>query len=675
MKFTATDINVTENFRMRAGEKIQFFNAGNTEHGEIYRDDDYLYIDSGTGGEIQFKIGGTDYVRFEASEIILQTSGTSYLEKDDDTGSLILAGGTHWDTGAYVQVYGGDEAAGNDGDIKLTYGKHTGVGMASQLKMIYASDAALVEYIILQNDGDFEHRVGAESNWFNAGDTEFGSIYRDNDYLYMDSGTGGETKFFIAGVDVGYLTASSFRLQEAAASFNQYLDVYSDTDGHSAILNLRKSHDDTLGNLTDTTDGDVLGIINFIGVDNTQAFDLGAQIRAVQTGAAGVTLPTDMYFTTYTNAAGTDWFIIRTDGDIEVRSGTSIEFYNAGNTEHGEIYRNNDYLIMDSGTGGESKFYIAGVDVGHLSANIFRLQSDSVRLSLYSYSVIGGAGSDIQFFKSDNNTLGTVTETDDGENLGSIRFNGVTSAPAFAPGAVILVEQVGASGAATVPAKMTFRTYSNAGVNSDQMVLLNDGTTRIGTTANYSEFEADGTLEFVGDATVWDDLRVPISSIKRLGFTDPAWVQFKDDGAGSTGVYALAFDSGTDEEVFFTAQIPHSYDEGTDIYPHVHWTPSDGNAGNVVWGLEYTWQNINGTFGNTTIITVTDSTDATDRKHLYAAFAAINGAGMTISSILVCRLFRDANNAADTYGSDAFLLEVDFHYQIDTVGSRTETTK
>ena len=31
---------------------------------------------------------------------------------------------------------------------------------------------------------------------------------------------------------------------------------------------------------------------------------------------------------------------------------------------------------------------------------------------------------------------------------------------------------------------------------------------------DYSEFETDGTLEFHGDATVWDDLRVPVTSAK-----------------------------------------------------------------------------------------------------------------------------------------------------------------
>ena len=116
--------------------------------------------------------------------------------------------------------------------------------------------------------------------------------------------------------------------------------------------------------------------------------------------------------------------------------------------------------------------------------------------------------------------------------------------------------------------------------------------------------------------------------------------------------------------------MPHGWKTSSDISPHVHWTPSNANAGGVTWGLEYTWQNVDGTLSNTTIITVDDSTDSTDRKQHKALFSAISGAGKTLSSLLVCRLFRDISDPNDDYGSDAFLLEVDFHFEIDTVGSR-----
>ena len=53
----------------------------------------------------------------------------------------------------------------------------------------------------------------------------------------------------------------------------------------------------------------------------------------------------------------------------------------------------------------------------------------------------------------------------------------------------------------------------------------------------------------------------------------------------------------------------------------------------------------------------------------------ISGAGIGISTILVCRLYRAATNSSDTFSSEVGLLSMDFHYQKDTVGSRSDFTK
>jgi len=201
-----------------------------------------------------------------------------------------------------------------------------------------------------------------------------------------------------------------------------------------------------------------------------------------------------------------------------------------------------------------------------------------------------------------------------------------------------------------------------------------DGSTAIGDggTTNYTEFEADGTMEFNGAATVWDDVRVPLSTAKRIGNSDPDWEVFKN------GVYALAFDASTDQEVMFSVQMPHGWKLGSSLNPHVHWAPSTTDTGSVTWKLEYTIANINGTFGNTVTLDVTDAGDGTAFKHQYADLGDISMSGYTASSdvsiMLMCRLYRDVDDG-DDYADDAFALEVDFHYEIDTVGSRAEASK
>lgn len=176
----------------------------------------------------------------------------------------------------------------------------------------------------------------------------------------------------------------------------------------------------------------------------------------------------------------------------------------------------------------------------------------------------------------------------------------------------------------------------------------------------------------------WDDLRVPLVGVQQGGVKDPDFVQVKDDGSGSTGVYAWGFDSGSEEELFFAVQMPHSWKQGTPIRPHIHWSPSNTNTGSVSWGLEYTLSEINSAFGNTTILDVQQAGSGTAYQHQIAAWDEIDMSGIdSVSAMILCRVFRDAGGAlgTDDYNADAIGLEVDFHYLRNDLGSRAEYVK
>ncbi len=198
--------------------------------------------------------------------------------------------------------------------------------------------------------------------------------------------------------------------------------------------------------------------------------------------------------------------------------------------------------------------------------------------------------------------------------------------------------------------------------------LLTLDSLQVGGATDYLLISSTGKLKLYGGATVWDDLRVPMTSTKSGLSKIPGFSQFKDDGSGSQGVFTYMFDQNVEEELYFTVELPHGYKPGGSIYPHVHWIPTDTGTGNVVWGLEYTWANIYSTYGNTSIITVTDAADGTADKHQWVPFPAISGTGKTESSILVCRIFRDATNVSDTYNNDVVLPQMDFHYEIEKIG-------
>lgn len=212
---------------------------------------------------------------------------------------------------------------------------------------------------------------------------------------------------------------------------------------------------------------------------------------------------------------------------------------------------------------------------------------------------------------------------------------------------------------------------------SSDLAFLMSRTARIGTATNYSEFEADGTLKFNGDATVWDDMRVVPGSFDRPGSSDPSIVAYDVNGGG-VNTYLWSF--AKNNIASFTVQLPHGYMVGTDIYCHVHWTPgANGVANNgltVGWKIDYTWANINGSFGTMGTLDLSDACDGTDHKHQMTPDVLISGAGKHISSMLLCNIKRTDTGTDDTWTTgDPMILEIDFHYQIDTIGSRTISSK
>lgn len=197
-------------------------------------------------------------------------------------------------------------------------------------------------------------------------------------------------------------------------------------------------------------------------------------------------------------------------------------------------------------------------------------------------------------------------------------------------------------------------------------------TGQFGGSANYAAFAADGTLTWAGDGTTWEDLQVPGLSMRLAGSNDPTLTTF----VGATKIYAFADEAVNEEEVYFTVQIPHAYKEGSSIYPHIHWAPEDGAGGNVRWALEYNWMNVTDQFTGSTTLTVDAAAGSTAKAHRLSSWSAITGTSKTISSILVCRLYRNSSHGNDTYtGKSAFLLQVDFHIERDAVGSKQELVK
>jgi hypothetical protein len=180
--------------------------------------------------------------------------------------------------------------------------------------------------------------------------------------------------------------------------------------------------------------------------------------------------------------------------------------------------------------------------------------------------------------------------------------------------------------------------------------------------------------DLIFDDTVWDDMRGPATNARVPAANGPDLDQFPT-GDGSSNIKTYCFPDGSDTYLFYDYQIPHGYKLETDLYPHLHWAPSSADTGNVAWEFEYTIGNVSGTMANAATLTLADAGDGTQDKHQLAAFSAISGTGLGISAAILARIMRDGNGGSDTFTGKACLMDLDIHFEKDTVGSDTSTVK
>jgi hypothetical protein len=220
--------------------------------------------------------------------------------------------------------------------------------------------------------------------------------------------------------------------------------------------------------------------------------------------------------------------------------------------------------------------------------------------------------------------------------------------------------------------------YGSTGATiSDAGNLQVDGATTLGAGANHLDVSASGHLTLTGDATVWDDLTIPGIDIKTGGSAPDltAWL---------TNLQVYLFDAGTDQQGWFSVQMSHRIKSGAVIKPHVHWFPTvtaDGAPASqtVEWCLDYSFSEIGGTYGATATVCgkthePADANVVADKHYITALTDITPGTGADgISAILVGRIYRNADDGTDdTYEVDAGLLALDFHIEIDKLGSNTD---
>ena len=150
---------------------------------------------------------------------------------------------------------------------------------------------------------------------------------------------------------------------------------------------------------------------------------------------------------------------------------------------------------------------------------------------------------------------------------------------------------------------------------------------------------------------------------RTIGPNPPVFAQVVDDGAGSTGVYAWAFDTVKLRELFFSIQMPLTTVRNAIMIPHVHAAPINGNAGVVRWGLEYSFASLGTALPTTTFAVVDWTVPGVTLEHNEVFFPQVTG-NSNPDGVSLCRLFRDPLHANDTYAGTVYLFAIAFDVRI-----------
>lgn len=131
------------------------------------------------------------------------------------------------------------------------------------------------------------------------------------------------------------------------------------------------------------------------------------------------------------------------------------------------------------------------------------------------------------------------------------------------------------------------------------------------------------------------------------------------------------------DELHFCFHPNHDYRPGSDVYFHVHWSPSNTNTGVVEFKVDYSFARMQDAtptfvaFPAFSTLTMYQSGSGTQWAHQVCESTAFCPSGFETDGIMSCRLYRDARvtNTNDTYAGDAYILTADLHYEVGQIAT------
>lgn len=155
-------------------------------------------------------------------------------------------------------------------------------------------------------------------------------------------------------------------------------------------------------------------------------------------------------------------------------------------------------------------------------------------------------------------------------------------------------------------------------------------------------------------------------ALPKGGANQPSLLEFRN------GIYLTAFTGagGSIEESWTSFHILHDYEAGKKAFPHVHWSHNNASpSGDVVWKIDYSVSkgHSGGIFPAPTTISLQQTAEAQYTHHIIETSEgnAIPATDLEPDTVVIIRIYRDPTDGNDDFEDNAFLLNVDLHYESD----------
>jgi hypothetical protein len=204
-------------------------------------------------------------------------------------------------------------------------------------------------------------------------------------------------------------------------------------------------------------------------------------------------------------------------------------------------------------------------------------------------------------------------------------------------------------------------------INTLLLNLLKADSIQTGIT-NRITIDSVNSLRMSGSAVVWDDLMFPFQTGTTGGGSYPSFV-------ADSGYYDFSAVDTTGPSkcvMYMTVQMPHDWNEGDSIYPHVHYKHETGVGTPKFW-MKYKWVNLAAAITPVSWnwYKMESTTGTTDKTHQMSyKTKGLVATGKTISSLLICQIYLGPTSPT---GVKAY--QFDIHYSRNSLGSNTPTSK